>query len=186
MMTKRELTKWLAQKEEHAIRQNNNKYREARRKLLDEWYRSLGFDQVAEQIQAHITEAFKVWDTWKNGLPVDSGIRFGGTYYSLEHSFNGFTHEPGAAYQRLTSVEMKLETEALSNLDRESQLIFQNIRKTYADVLAVVASLKTVKEALTYLKELGFDLSELEKEPEQVTALAVKIDISYLFLEKAA
>jgi hypothetical protein len=33
---------------------------------------------------------------------------------------------------------------------------------------------------------LGFDLTELGNPPAPVTALAVKIDTSYLFLKKAA
>lgn len=185
-MTKRELTKWLFEKKDHAIRENKKIYDEARRKLLDERFQELGFDKVADQIQAHLDEALGLWDTWKNGLPADSGIRCCGSYYSLEHSLNGFTHEPGAAYESLTGKEMRLETDALTNLNKESQQIHENICKTYADVLAVVSSLKTVKEAQAYLKELGFDLTELEKEQQPVTALAVKIDASYLFLDKAA
>lgn len=185
-MTKKDLTKWLTQKEEHAVSESDKAYHEARQKLLDERYQMFGFDKVADQIQAKLIEAFKLWNVWKNGLPDDSGFRFSGSWYSLENMLNGFTEEPDATYERLTKMEIKLETKALSNLYREHQRIQENICKTYADVQAVVLSLKTVKEAQAYLKELGFDLTELEKGPQPVTALAVKIDTSYLFLGKTA
>lgn len=185
-MTKKELNKWLLQKENDAVRSHERKFNELQRQFKDEAFSDLEFDKAAEKIQAHLTEALKLWNAWKNEQAHNAALRYNGGYYSLENSLYRFTREPNSTYQSLTDSEIILVNDTLSKLKKRRQEIKGHILKTYADVIAVVDSLKTVKEALAYLNELGFDLSELERKPEPVTALAVKIDTSYLFPSKAA
>jgi rhodanese-related sulfurtransferase len=53
-------------------------------------------------------------------------------------------------------------------------------------VLATVQRMKRVKEAAAYLKELGFDLSELENPADSAEkSLMVPVDTNYLFVEAA-
>lgn len=75
----------------------------------------------------------------------------------------------------------KFDSELLLKLRREQDETFRNIRATYAAVYAELRNKKNARHCLDYLKELGFDVSGLER--LEHTEIAVAVDRRYLFIK---
>lgn len=75
----------------------------------------------------------------------------------------------------------KFDSELILKIKREQDETFRNIRATYAAVYAELRNKKNARHCLDYLKELGFDVSELER--LEHTEIAVAVDKRYLFIK---
>lgn len=171
---------------ERTLAENRELYRTTAQQLADETYAGLGLRAVAEQIQPHLEEAVKLWNNWKSQQLENSDIDFYSSYCGLDRALYGYIGDVDALYQRIIANDMRLQSAAVQSLRKESQEREHNISKTYYDVLSVVNSMNTAKEAKAYLTTLGFDLTELNEVSESSTALAEKVNPTYLFVAKAA
>lgn len=185
-MTKRQLRIWLENKKDCTLAEHHAQYRASSQQLMDETYAALGLPEVAEQIQLHLKEAKKLWESWKNQTMGNEDINFCLSYLGLDRLLNSAADDTGAVYQHIANNDIRLQSAAAQNLRSEEQQRANNIRRTYYDVLNVVDSMNTSKEAEAYLTTLGFDLTEKNETPESSSKLADKVDPSYLFNEKAA
>ena len=185
-MTKRDLVKWLEKKHSEAMQKAKDEYlalrMQAKQKLCD----SHGFNQAADQIQEHLDKALAIWGDWKNKIDGVEGISCHNGYHSLNSSLYVYTREGGSFYNQALNEEIAVDSAEIKHIEATGKELLKNITRNYTNVIAVVQSFKTTKEAAAYLKELGFDLGELENPPAPVTALAVQINTSYLFINKNA
>lgn len=69
-------------------------------------------------------------------------------------------------------------------LEEAKNEMIKGITDNYRNVIANVSNMKNAKLAMEYLKNLGFDLSELVKADENpvTTALSVEVDTRFLFI----
>ncbi len=185
-MTKRELVKWLEQKHEQTVRKTNREYTELRLQAKQKLCDSLGFDKAAAQIQEHMDKALAVWSEWTQKIDGVEDVSVHNGRYGLNSVLQWYTGGNRSVYSKTLNNEILAETAEIKRIEETGKELLQNINRNYVNVIAVVQSYKTTKEAAAYLKELGFDLTELENPPAPVTALAVQINTSYLFINKDA
>lgn len=185
-MTKRDLVKWLERKWNGAISSVDNEYYTSLSTAKEDLCCELGFDKAAEEMQELIEKAQNIWNGFKSKCEAMEAVSFRNGYLSPDSRLYEYIGKEGKTFQCLLNNEIRVETESMLNAKGAYNDLTANIKKNYQNVIATVQSLKNVKEAVEYLTTLGFDLSELGKAPEPVTALAVQIDTSYLFLKKAA
>lgn len=75
-------------------------------------------------------------------------------------------------------------TEIRKGIKARKNEMIKGITDNYRNVIANVSNMKNAKLAMEYLKNLGFDLSELVKADENpvTTALSVEVDTRFLFI----
>lgn len=185
-MTKKELKRWLEEQRAQTITETQEQYRIATKQLSDQTYAELGLCEVAGQIQPLLEEAAKLWSDWKNRNLENSDLKFGSIYSGLEYAISSYIGEADALYQRVTTYDLQLQSTAAQSLRSERQEKEIKISRTYYDLLAVIDSMSTAKKAAAYLTSLGFDLTKLDEASESPDTLAKQIDVSHLFVQKAA
>ena len=184
-MTKRDIIKFLERKENEKTSAIQSDYEAKREQLIQSTYSKWGVPALADKIQPHLEEACKLWEDWKKKNENNDGLSIH-AYYSLVPQLISATSSEDATYKKITGENLRLETKELEALKRECTNQLRGARTTYNTVSATVQQMKTAKQAAVYLKELGFDLSELSNPAEQVqTALMVPIDTRYLFVQAA-
>ncbi len=185
-MTKRDLVKLLERKQEEAINTAATEYQAARGNAKDAVIKAIGFENVAAKMQEHIEKAFDIWKSFSEKALDTEGVSFRGGYINPSNRLYEYVGDAGTVFRYLSNNEIRVNTEAMRQAETAYKELTVNINRNYQNVIAVVQSFKTTKEAAAYLKELGFDLGELENPPAPVTALAVQINTSYLFINKNA
>jgi uncharacterized protein Yka (UPF0111/DUF47 family) len=185
-MTKRDIIKFLERKHDEKRSAVEAEYLVLRDQLLESTYTMLDLTEVANQIQQLFSEAGRLWDAWKQQHENTDILEFKARYSSFESRIYEFNNEDGDTLKMLTEYSVKVEPDAMEKLNREYRSQVENVKKTFQAVTATVQQMKFTKEAAVYLKELGFDLSELENPVDQAqTALMVPVDTRYLFVKAA-
>jgi len=105
---------------------------------------------------------------------------------SAEMTYSNDYRTLGAQLNRLGSVEagtikcINFENGILTKLEKNYNEITRGVNANYAAVLEEVKNKTNAKRAIAYLKEIGFDVSELEQ--MEHTEIATKLDTRYLFV----
>lgn len=185
-MTKRQLKKWLENKRERTLFESRELNVTAHQQLADETFAKLGLREVTEQIYPLLVEALKLWYNWKDQQLDNHDLGFYSNYCGFERYLSNGLDNADTLYQRITAYDIRLQSATAISLQPEQQEKERNISKTYWDVISVVDSMSTAKEAEAYLASLGFDLTEQSEAPESSTGMAQKVNPAYLFVTKAA
>jgi hypothetical protein len=185
-MTKRDLVKWLERKQNEATDAAADEYYAATGKAHNDVLHELGLEKAAKDMQEHIEKAYDIWMDFQKKCAVIDGVSFRDTYSSPSNRLYEYVGEKGTTFRILANSVIKLNTQVFQDAKTAYEDLIINIKRTYQNVIAVVQSFKTTKEAAAYLKDLGFDLNELDNPPAPVTALAVQINTSFLFINKNA
>ena len=185
-MTKRDLIKFLERKMKEkrisVVSEYNALCDQERQKIHDE----LELPALADEIQQLLQKAFDLWDAWQKKHENYEGLTINPHYYGLITTLSTCTDSEDATMKRLLVENIELNCKALTGIAKESILAEERVIATFNTVISSVQQMKHTKEAAVYLKELGFDLSELEKPADQVqTALMVPVDTNYLFVKAA-
>jgi len=183
-MTKRDMITWLDDQKYKIIREKEDEVRGRKDAHLEATLRSLGFYEMAGEIESHLKQAWDLWSRWKAAHESDSLSTSIHNYRGFECGIRPLVHldEPLASY--MSKYDTRLNTEAMDELNKEERTTSDKIGRTYNSVIRAVSAAKNIKEAKAYLEGLGFDLSELENPPAP-TVKAAEIDAGYLFLKKA-
>lgn len=185
-MTKRDLIKYLESarynKRNSAVSDRQKAIRAIRDKALAE----LGFDVIAESVQKSLDKALDTYKKWADANDGKNGVRVKNSYYNhLPAMLYDYTKEKGACYNTLLDEQVKIETDDMLRVKKEYTKLMEQIEANFNAVVATVEGMKTAKDAAAYLKELGFDLSELEEPPTPVM-LAKRVESRFLLIEQKA
>ena len=185
-MTKRDLIKFLERKmneKRHAVERSFNAACEGEKERV---FGELGLPALATEMQPLLERARDLWDDWKAKNEGYVGLSINSYYYSLLPQLTSCTDSEGATYKKLTNEHIGLESRVLDSLRKQYHNDVERVIATFTTVISTVQQMKHTKEAAVYLKELGFDLSELENPDNQAqTALMVPVDTNYLFVKAA-
>lgn len=96
-------------------------------------------------------------------------------YYSLTFHLSSIADIKAAVLKRV-----EFESRKLVQLKKEYDEIDRNISANYAAIRADLKNKSKARQCVDYLREVGFDVSELEK--LECTAVAVALDKRYLFI----
>lgn len=82
---------------------------------------------------------------------------------------------------------VRINTEDYENAKRQAIAYYNNVEKTYDDVIQTVKNLPTAKDGLEYLKKLGFNTSSIlpvEQKKQLPATISVNVDTKYLIFDK--
>ena len=185
-MTKRDLVRFLERKQSEKKTAILNDHKALCDELLQKTYAEIGLTTLAEKMQMILAEASDLWKSWMEKYENADWIELNNGYYSIIGVLSACTCDEGATFNRLSRNELRIKPVEIENADEAHITQQKYVNDTFNTVIATVQQMQSSKQAAVYLKELGFDLSELEKPvPEAQTALMVPIDTRYLFVKAA-
>lgn len=181
-MTKKILLKWLDTQKAKALCQVSQQETAAFEALLLEKIKRSDFNAFAEYLLPRMTEIHDKLEEWHaaNAELVGSVTNCYGYLYSILHRTLCSNTSP---IERLRKEEIH-ETKLDSELKKRYTALRREVEKTYENVAANVSNLANAKLGLEYLKELGFDLTDLlvQEERPVETALAVPVNTDFLLI----
>ena len=173
-MTKRQIIKWLESQSEKALAEVETQSEKALNTYYAERNEKIGLDATATAISALMQQAYSLTESFKEKVKVEyPGVDTLCGYY-------------GSISYKLANMSSQAEIRSclLKEFEDGRTEIRKGITDNYRNVIANVSNMKNAKLAMEYLKNLGFDLSELVKADENpvTTALSVEVDTRFLFI----
>jgi len=181
-MTKRDIIKWLEQKREEARENARQQYEEAMKQHNERLYKKIGLKALTDEIEGHLTAAYDAYAKWRKEQAESIMVT---DYYtsSVGNSLSGPLNENGKVYGRMIKYDIRDETSERVALRKKYSEIEGGINRNYNDLILAVKNIKNAKAAGDYLKEVGFDVTNIEVKEEACTAIAANIDTRYLFIQ---
>lgn len=180
-MTKTMLVKWLECKRDSALSDVQKQFKQAMADYIEQRDEKINLKQTAAQISELISKADDICEEWIENATRTKGIIRQDVYDSLKHKL-GYILTPKDV-ERALLYHIYDESDELETMKRREREIKVGINQNFQNVIQNVKSLKDAKTAIEYLKELGFDLTDLmEKEKNPSTSLAAPVDTKFLFI----
>lgn len=181
-MTKVQLLKWLDGKQREALAEVKEQHRAAQERLLAMKIEKSGYPELAAFVLPLLQEVFDKLEAIHKDhedLIGPDYFSYGELPYALRHIFFSNTQPIDCLMaQVIRSTQMD------KNLENQYETLGRKVKRAYETVAGNVRGMANAKQAVEYLKGLGFDLSKLETDAQApTTALAAPVDRSYLLLE---
>lgn len=183
MMTKREIIKWLDGKRSDALNSSNA----AKMKAIADYKAKRAKDTNAEEVVRQVTElmaqANTIVNQWLRKVNQDfPDYKTGNTYCS---HLSTKTYMPESSVRSSLLLHFIDTDMAIKSINTQYKDIAYGINRNYDAVIENVRVQPTNKAAVSYLKEIGFDTSDLEQDAKNpCTALSVPVDTRFLFFKK--
>lgn len=184
-MTKRQLMKFLEQKQEEALNSAKKAYDGAKENYKIQLEKHMKMNEVAKKISMLISQADDTLDEWLQYLNEhpELEVETVNNYGCLKSKLNDFVTDSnikGYMYKHMHDVSKQK-----SQLETRYNQVKDGIASNYTNVIANVQQLKDAKLGVQYLTELGFDLTALPEEDKNpmTTTLSVAVDTSFLFIQ---
>lgn len=181
-MTKRILIKWLEDKQSEALHNAKMQYDMAEQAYLEKRNTVMQISETAEQIHSLVSKADDILDDWLDSILKIDGIIQRDSYRCLKDLFSDMSTVHNV--EEKLKLQFRDNTKKYQELYKKNELIIDEIKRNYANVITNVQQLKDAKTGIKYLEELGFDLTDLLEADAQpvTTALSVPINKKYLFI----
>ena len=158
-------------------------------KALNTYYaernEKIGLDATATAISALMQQAYSLTESFKEKVKAEyPGVdTLCGYYGSISYKLANMSSQAEIRSCLLKEFEDG-RTEIRKGIKARKNEMIKGITDNYRNVIANVSNMKNAKLAMEYLKNLGFDLSELVKADENpvTTALSVEVDTRFLFI----
>ncbi len=186
-MTKRDLVKWLELEKESARKiateRRDKMIQDARGKVYD----VIKMDQFEQELQESFAQILKSFDNFFYRCSEIKGISTSKFHWKLSYNeFEHYHYDPKHLHAMVQEI-VKIDTEDYNKARREAISYYNNVEKTYDDVIQTVKNLPSAKAGIEYLTKLGFDVSKiLPAEPvKQLPAtIGINVDTKYLIFDK--
>ena len=180
-MTKREIIKWLEQKHEEAVRVNTQKYNQLTSDYELKRKADCGFDNAVDSVTRSLDSIVAFIEKWYNDVANKGEYGVTQNYYgNVLVEANKLRGKVQCGFERLFADNDK-KLGAIQEERRKAQCL---IDKNYTVVIENVRSITSAKEAVEYLKTLGFNTSELDAPTKNLcTAIATPVDTQWLFVK---
>lgn len=180
-MTKTMLVKWLEEKHTATFNKVREQYNQVMADYKEMWAEKTQLRETAVQIAELISKADDICEEWISKTTKAKGISRQDVYSSLKHSLECIL-TPEKVERGLLRHICDNSPE-LTAINRREDEVEAEIDKNFKNVIRNVKGMKDAKAGMEYLKELGFDLSDLiEKDKNPTTAVAAPVDTKFLFL----
>lgn len=184
-MTKKQLIKWIEGKQSAALAQIDDQYQKALTDHKAVLYIELGIADLAAEIKPLLDKADALLSAWseRHAERVTTTSEY---YNSLRQRLYPFISSENALYESIIAHEFRDSTPERKQLENRKSEMSREVKANYGNVIRNLEALANAKLGLEYLKELGFDVSEVVAMDEKpvITALAVPVDTRFLFLAK--
>lgn len=176
MLTKKEVSAFLDRMEEQAFKTVKESYADAVKAEEQRIFELTKAPEIVEGMQQLMDELVKRNENLNEELKRSSGIKY------CDDAYHGMSYYL-SRIQSISDVVLECVMFESKKLGRLRSDYFETRRKITANYAAIRAELKNKSKAtqcVEYLREVGFDVSELEK--PKCTELAVALDKRYLFI----
>lgn len=183
-MTKKQLIKWVEGKQKDALLAVSEQYIKALEDHTAALHVELGLAALASEIKPLLEQADNLLMAWREKW--ENRVNMVSYYQNLHGRLYDFIKGENALYNALADNEFRDTTEERRRIDDAKRSVEREVNSNYSNVLRNLQAFKDAKLGLEYLKELGFDVSEviaMDQAPVS-TALAVPVDTRFLFLGK--
>lgn len=183
-MTKREIVKWLESQRELKWQEAMKDYdlKKAERKAKFE--KIIRLDEMTIELSQRLDRVHELCDEFETLMCGNPDVYYHGQYYGgINSRLHSLIGEAVVRQMILNSVsDQSDERKAIEDQWTRDKA---SIKVNFDKVIAHVRAMSTAKKAIEYLKELGFNVNELQvvTEPETL-AIVAPVDTSYLFLKK--
>ena len=171
-MTKREIINWLKRKKEDTLYELQQETKKLKKTVFDNKYKELGLKEFEKETDLKLNEIFKAY-TEKfsdNTMYVD----YNGFKARLQYLINNL-HET-------LEVDVKHSLNRFCDINKKEAVTRDKITQNYDNLIYNVRNISKVEDIVEYLKSLGIELPKDSKVKEQITTVAVPINVDYLFL----
>lgn len=185
-MTKKVLIAWLKEQRAKTLSAANAKHIQEVNDFNEALYNAVGLKDIAAQVRDKLIEVDELVEAWREKFKPYIGENRG--YYGTVHNtLYRFISSPDAAYNCMRQQEFDRGAAKRVAMEQAFKEAYTLIEKNYDNVILNVQRLKDAKLGMDYLKELGFDLTELlaQDNAPVKTALAVPIDTRFLFITQS-
>lgn len=186
-MTKRQLVKFLEQKQVDALENAEKAWKQAKENHKLQFENDVKLNQIAQSVTMLISQADDILDDWHSyieGHP-ELGVEWVNTYGCLKYKLSELVTVSGIK----TAMSKHITDRSLEKgqIEKRYAHVKNGITSNYTNVIANVQQLKDAKLGVQYLTELGFDLTTLLEEDKNpvTTALSVPVDTTFLFIPKS-
>lgn len=183
-MTKVALKKWLEAQKSGAICTVSAQRDEQIKEYINRRDQRLGTEEMLSSVLNYLTKAADTLQSWeRDAEAAQPGLTFHDGYYcSIYNGLQSMLTMDDLQYKLRNATAD--ESEELKQIRSRAGTTINGIRSNYDRVIANVSGAKNAKDAVAYLEELGFDLSELAAKEAKSTALMAQVDTRFLFLTK--
>lgn len=176
MLTKKEVSAFLERMEARAHAAAKEAYEAAVKAEEQRIFDDSIAARIIEGMQPAVDALIKSNKALKNELKRNPEMTYCDSgYCNLTHSLSDIEDVKAAVLKRVD-----FESRELSRLEAEFEETQRKITANYAAIRADLKSKSKAAQCVEYLREVGFDVSELEK--LECTAVAVALDKRYLFI----
>ncbi len=181
-MTKRELVKWLESKEQEALNNAEQQYQEAMKLHNEQLYEKIELRKISDEVEGHLVAACKAYEAWeqKHGETVRI---IGGYSCGIGCTIKSILNRNGGVFKAMIDYDIADNTPENERMKDKIRTMRKEINRNYENLISNVKNMKNAKLACEYLKEVGFDVSNIEVKEEACTSLAANIDTTYLFIQ---
>ena len=181
-MTKRDLVKWLESKEREALKNAEQQYQEAMKLHNEQLYEKIELKKISDEVEGHLEAACKAYEAWeqKHGETV----RIIGWYScGIGCTIKSILNRNGGVFKAMIDYDIADNTPENERMKDKIHTMRKEINRNYENLIFNVKNMKNAKLACEYLKEVGFDVSNIEVKEKVCTSLAANIDTTYLFIQ---
>ncbi len=185
-MTKKLLLKWLEQQKNKAFDIVSRQEAAAKAELNEKKYQDTGLEALVAEISPKLNAVYDRVMAWHAQYEEILGPNRA-TYNSVGTRLYPLTGTPESLLKLMKEQEFA-HTLADTRLKDSFRELFNEVSRTYNNVIKNVEALANAKLGMDYLRELGFDLTSLtvlDEKPVE-TALACPINTQFLLLRKEA
>lgn len=176
MLTKKEVINWIERVEQKALSSVRKKYNDAVVAEENRILKESGAQDILDSCARIISQAVAENERLNTLVAESKNIRYEkNAYFGLSRQLAD-AQEVKSAFTRYANFESK----ELTRLKKSHEETERNVRANYAAVREAIKNKSNARRCLEYLKEVGFDVSDLEK--LECTEIAVAVDKRYLFV----
>lgn len=184
-MTTAMIVKWLKTQQDLKIQEAHRRYCEVMLREDEQFELSVGLEKIVNDLFLLLDRVDDVHNKWimEMGQREDVNVTMGrwNTFWQSFYKINTREKLEKAIRAQIENVSPNLKAIEKAYDEEKHKIAFN-----YLNVITHVKALRSTKKSIEYLRSLGFDVSELEDpRVDEVTALAVPVDVSYLFIKKA-
>lgn len=176
MLTKKEVTNWVYRVRDKAFRSLQDAYEKAVKEEEDRIFKESGAADIIKNLEASMREMNREHEKLINLMRDSQEMSYEtASCYGLSYYLDKI--DP---VDRRVRNAINYDSKKLTQLKKKYEDDERKVGANYAAVLSELKLKSSVKRCMEYLKELGFDVSSLEK--LEHTEVAVQLDKRYLFV----
>lgn len=186
-MTKRDLVKWLEKEKITALATAKERKEKMIEQAAEAEYAAIDLNKFMKEMRESYEDIVSHFDELAERSKSRKGIAVSKFHWKISCSeYSWFVEDPSHLATTVKDL-IRIDTEDYQAARRQAISYYNNVEKTYDDVIQTVKNLSSAKDGLEYLAKLGFNTSKilpLEEKKQLPATISVNVDTKYLIFDK--